>query len=256
MPRFGYLWGVSKLKLRDGQNGNLSPGNKEVRVDGLIFGAQGATFRSRDIALRAQGWISIPMTYKSDWVFDPAVLPSATSRAWDSSVRYMSADLSLIYHLDLGTMPYTAGLVVGYRYNNLEENAKPANSPGGSYGQQTHLHIPYLGVHYGNKDFAGTLVKLDILASPISVSKLEADMMLTTGGTQVRGELLMGFWFESLFSWVIPLGQSSAAGIFANYDFFSFSGDANVKASAGSNRFLMDFDTHLFACGITASYGF
>ncbi len=58
--RAGYLWGFNEILFRDGDNANIVPGKKEVGLDSIIFGLQGETFATDDLAVRAQAWINIP----------------------------------------------------------------------------------------------------------------------------------------------------------------------------------------------------
>jgi len=248
--RVGYLWGTNQIRFRDGDNSNLPPGQKEISLESPVFGIMGETFLSRDFALRAQGWINLPLTHRSDWLLEP------TARQWETEGRYLAADLSLIYHLGLGGMPYSAGLIGGYRYNEFDYTSVPGRAPGGNYDDHIHVHIPYLGVFYGNGDFAGTVVRLDVLISPLTMSTVDAEQHLLGVATQVTGQSLTGLWFESFFAWYWPTSRNARVGTFVNYNYLELSGGATVRRTGASTRFSLDSTTHLITVGVTAAYSF
>jgi len=248
--RAGYLWGTNQIRFRDGDNSNLPAGQKEVSLESPIFGIVGETFRSRDFALRAQGWINLPQSRRSDWLLEP------TARLWETEARYLAADVSLIYHLGLGGMPYSAGLAAGYRYNDFDYESLPGRAPAGNYEDHIHVHIPYVGVFYGNGNFAGTVVRLDVLISPLTMSRIDSEQHLQGVTTQVTGQSLTGLWFESFFAWYWPMSQNARFGAFVNYNFLELSGGATVRRTGASTRFSMDSTTHLVTAGLTAAYSF
>ncbi len=248
--RAGYLWGINEIRFRDGDNAIIAPGKKDLNVSGVIFGLQGETFVMTDLAVRAQAWINIPQALRSDFLLD------RTSRSWDTRAQFFEADLSVIYHLGLGGMPYTAGLTAGYRFDNFDYKSANVAVPGGSFHDHLHVHIPYLGIYYAHSNFVGSVVRLDVLASPFTISRLDGAQDLAGSITQVDGHSLTGFWFESFFGWSKPIGQSAFLGAFAKYNYLGLSGGATVERDNSSTRFSMDSWHHLFVSGLTATYTF
>lgn len=265
--RVGYLWGVNTIWFRDGTNDNSPPGKKEVRLDGPVFGIQGKTrVLTDDLGLRAQAWITLPQKTRGHFFLDLTDnAQGLTSRAWDTESRYLAVDVAAIYYLGpfghhinhLGSvgMPYTAGLVAGYRYNNLDYRSTRSAPDTGTFHDHIHVHIPYIGVHYAHEDFAGSLVRLDILASPLTLTQLDAERHLTGVITRFEGQSVTGFWFESLFSWSWPVSNRAFLGIFTNYNYLELSGGATVNRSEGaaldSTRFSMDSITHVIMAGVS-----
>ncbi len=263
--RAGYLWGVNALWLRDGDNDNLPAGKKEVSLESPIFGIQGETRAvSDDLALRVQGWINLPQTTRGDFMLD-RTQRTLTARSWETESRYLATDIAAIYHLgpfgshvnrlrSIG-MPYTAGLVAGYRYINFDYRSTRSAPPTGTFHDHFHIHIPYIGVHYAHEEFVGSLVRLDINASPFTLSRVDAERHLTGVITQIEGQSVTGFWFESLFSWSKPVSDGAFVGIFVNYNYLELSGGATVDSAQDgvfrSTRFSMDSIGHLVTVGIT-----
>ena len=205
--RAGYLWGVNALWLRDGDNGLIPPGKREVSLESPVFGIQGETrLFSDDLGARVQGWINVPETSRGDFLLDRGPGDVLTAYSWESDSRYVSADLSAVYHLGpfgrypnhLGGigMPYTAALTAGYRYVNLDITSARHAAPVGTAEDHFHVHIPYLGLHYANEDFMGTLVRLDIQASPLTMSRID-------GQRQFRGEATETDALDLLYSSII-----------------------------------------------------
>ncbi len=265
--RAGYMWGVNALWLRDGDNDNLPAGKKEVSLESPVFGIQAETRAiTDDLALRVQGWINLPQTTRGDFMLDRTVQRTLTAQAWETASRYLAADVSAIYHLGpfgyhlnrLGSvgMPYTAGLVVGYRYVDFDfRSTRSAQPTTGTFDDHFHIHIPYIGVHYAHEEFVGSLVRLDINASPFTLSRMDAEKQLTGVITQYEGESVTGFWFESLFSWSKSVSDGAYIGMFVNYNYLELSGGATVKSAQGgvlsATRFSMDTISHLVAVGIS-----
>ncbi|MBI4963957.1 MAG: hypothetical protein HY913_11830 [Desulfomonile tiedjei] len=249
--RFGYLFGFNEIRLRDGDNANIPPSKREVPLDGLVFGLEGETFVMEDLAVRIQGWINVPFQIRSDFYLN------GSTRSWDSLGQYVGADLSAIYHFGLGGMPYTAGLVAGYRYNNFDYQSKTVGQPAGTSEDHFHVHIPYLGVYYANSAMMGSVVRLDILFSPLALTRLDAQRRVQGAVTNIEGHSVTGIWFESYFQWSRRLSPNALLGVFANYDFLQLSGGATeVQAQQGSTRFSLDSRHHLFMTGISATYTF
>jgi hypothetical protein len=248
--RTGYLWGINEIRFRDGDNSLIAPGNQELNVNGAVFGLQGETFLSTDLAVRAQAWINIPQALRSDFFLD------GTRQSWDTRAQFFEADLAVIYHLLPGVMPYTAGLTAGYRFDNFVYKSASVAVPGGSFHDHLHVHIPYLGIYYAHSHFVGSVLRLDVLASPFTLSRLDAAQDLAGTITQIDGQSLTGFWFESLFGWSRPIGRSAFLGLFIKYNYLGLSGGATLERNNASTRFSMDSWHNLFVTGLTASYTF
>lgn len=262
--RIGYLWGTNAIWFRDGDNDNNASGKKEVSLESPIFGLHGETRFRDDLAVRVQAWINLPQKTRGDFYLDRTPAGTLTSQAWETNSRYLATDIGVIYHLGpfgahinhLGNvgMPYRAGLVAGYRYLNFDYKSTRSAPPTGTFHDHLHVHIPYIGVHYAHEHFVGSLVRLDVLASPLTMSRLDAERHLTGIITQFEGESVTGFWFESLFSWSWPVSEGAFFGIVANYNYLELSGSATVDRSEGgvlnATRFSMDSITHLITVGI------
>lgn len=264
--RAGYLWGVNALWLREGDNANIPAGKREVSLESPVFGIQGETrLFSSDLGARVQGWINVPQTSRGDFLLDRGsdFTRASTAFSWESESRYLSADLSAVYHLGpfgrypnhLGGigMPYTAALVAGYRYVNFDITSARHAVPADTAEDHLHIHIPYLGVHYANEDFAGALVRLDLLASPLTLSRIDGQRQFAGTTTATDGQSTSGFWFEALFSWSFPVGGRGFIGLFTRYSYLELSGGATVKQTREgtpySTRFSLDSITNLVIVG-------
>ena len=94
--RTGYLWGFNEILFRDGDNYLIPPGKQELGLDSMIFGLQGETFASEDLAVRAQAWINIPHENRSDFFPNRSLNgPYFGWLGWDSQVRYLQADVAV-----------------------------------------------------------------------------------------------------------------------------------------------------------------
>lgn len=264
--RVGYMWGVNAQWFRDGDNANTPSGKKEVSLESIVFGVQGETRRFENLALRAQAWINIPQASRGDFLVDRAPASGVlTARSWETESLYFATDIAAIYHLGpfgahinrLGNigMPYRAGLVAGYRYNNFDFTSHRTATPSGNAEDHFHVHIPYLGVHYSNEDFGGSLVRLDMNASPLILARLDGERNLPGQATEIEGQSVTGFWFESLFSWSWPVSDGAFFGVFVKYNYQELSGGATVKQVQGgvlnSTRFSLDGITHMAVGGVT-----
>lgn len=259
--RVGYLWGFNQILFRDGDNDLILPGKQKLDLDSMIFGLQGETFATEDLAVRAQAWINIPHENRSDFFPDRSPgLPQYGWLGWDSQVRYLQADLAAIYHIGLRGMPYAAGLVAGARYNNFDSLSKRVSSPTGTFRDHLHVYIPYTGVYYAHNDFLGSVMRLDVFFSPFTFSQLDAEEKLAGTVTQIDGHSLTGYWFETLFEWSAPVGDSVLLGALAKYNYLVLSGGAtlnrNVSSTPYSTRFSMDSLHHLFVVGFGVTYMF
>jgi hypothetical protein len=152
-------------------------------------------------------------------------------------------------------MPYSAGLRIGYRYNNFDYKSTRTAIPAGIAEDHVHVHIPYLGIHYANEALAGSLVRLDLLASPITLTRMDAERQYLGERMEISGQSLTGFWFESLFAWSWRVSERAFLGIFATYNYLELSGGATVnRVQAGtlnSTRFSLDSRSHVAATGLS-----
>jgi hypothetical protein len=248
--RFGYLWGFNEIWLRDGDNSLIAPAKKEVTLNSLAFGLYGETFLLSDLTARVQAWINVPNESRNDFLFD------AVSRAWDSRTRYLGADLSIAYFFGLGGPPYRAGLVAGYRYNDFDYRSHLVSLEAGAFNDHIQVHIPYLGVSYAHSHFMGSVVRLDILASWLTLARLDGERDLEGQAMQIEGHSVTGFWLESVFEWSVPLTENALVGLFVKYTYLELSGGATVKTGLSETRFSMDSRSHLILTGLTLSYAF
>jgi hypothetical protein len=248
--RTGYLWGFNEIRFRDGDNANIFPGKQEVGLDSMIFGLQGETFATDDLAVRAQAWLNIPHENRSDFYVDRTVL------GWDTQARYFQADLAAIYHIGLRGMPYAAGLVAGVRYNNFDYSSRRVAAPGGTFNDHLHVYIPYTGVYYAHNDFLGSVVRLDVFFSPFTFSRLDASQNINNSVMQVDGHSITGCWFETLFEWSKMAGENILIGAFGKYDYLELSGGATLTKGGAATRFSMDSWHHLFRAGLGLTYMF
>lgn len=268
--RAGYIWGVNRILLRDGDNANIPPGQREVSLESPAFGLQGEMFTTNDLSVRVQGWINVPQEHRGDFYFD------RTARSWDTTTRYIVADIAAVYHFgpvgsfggrfesggvyrqksrDGGPRTF-AGIMAGFRYNNLDCWSTTLHDSQAIFHDHVHVYIPYLGVYYADGDFMGSVLRLDMLASPLTLSKIGSKEELFGVQTIIDGHSVTGFRFESLLAWFLPVTDKALVGVFAKYDFLELSGGATVWRSPSSTRFSLDGRQHLFIAGLTANYSF
>ncbi|MBM4329458.1 MAG: hypothetical protein FJ118_20125 [Deltaproteobacteria bacterium] len=248
--RFGYFWGWHEIRLREGDNALIPPSKKEVTLSSLIFSAQAETFPMKDLAVRVQGWLNIPQTHRNEVWFD------RRWAAWDTRSRYLGADLSAVYHFGMGGMPYTAGLVAGYRFYDFDYTSQAVSAPAGDFQDHLSAHIPYVGVYYAHSQFIGSVVRLDLLAAPITLARYRSDRSVSNSMFHIDGHAVTGFWFESLFEWLLPLTDNALAGVIAQYNYLELSGGATVEADGRSTRFSMDSRHNVIVLGLSATYTF
>jgi hypothetical protein len=256
---FGYSFGFNKILLRDGDNANFAPIKKEIGLDSLAFAVQGETFVTSDLSVRIQGWINVPEKIRSDFVLyppSPATNLATATTAWDTSARYIEGDLSASYFFGLHGMPYAAGLTVGYRYNDLNYESVQVSAPSGTFYDHFQVHIPYLGVYYAHTGLIGSVVRLDLLISPITLARLDSNRLQVPLPVQIDGHAVTGFWFESFFDWSVPVSNGAFLGAFAKYNYLELNGGATMMNAVQSTRFSMDSRKHLFITGINLSYRF
>ncbi len=258
---FGYSFGFDWILFRDGDNANFPPAKQDIPLDSLAFGLQGQTFLTSDLAVRAQGWINIPQKLRSDFVLYPAtpvVTPglTPTTRSWDTSARYIEGDLAVSYFFGLHGMPYAAGLTAGYRYIDLSYDSVQVSAPSGTFQGHFQVHIPYLGVYYGQTELVGSTFRLDILASPITLARLDSNRFQVPLPVQISGTSVTGFWFETLFEFSVPTSSGIFFGTFAKFNYLELNGDATMMDATKSTRFSMDSRKPLFVTGLNFSYRF
>lgn len=268
--RAGYLWGVNQILLRDGDNANISPGKREVSLDSPVFGLQGETFAANDLSIRAQGWINVPQDHQGDFYYD------RIARSWDTTARYIAGDIAAVYHFGpVGSFygrfesggvynqtirtqgPGTfAGILAGFRYNNLDCFSTTIHDSQATFHDYLHLYVPYLGVYYADGNFIGTVLRLEVLASPLTLSKIDSNEVLSGAKTSIDGHSVTGFWFESLLNWCLPATEKAMVGLFVKYNFLELSGGATVWRSPSSTRFSLDSRQHIVITGLTVNYSF
>ncbi len=249
--RFGYLWGINEIRLRDGDNALIPPSKREIDLQGIVFGAAAGTFFTDDIGVRIQGWIDIPMQMRNEFYLD------RTGASWDTRARYIVADLSFIYSIGPRNMPLTAGLMAGYRYNDFDYDSRTVGQPAGTFHDHFQIHVPYMGVYYANTGMLDSLVRLDVLYAPIIFSRLDSNEQRSSVVSQITGQSVTGQFFETLFSWSWPLSRSALLGVYATYTYMDLSGGATVvQGGLKSTRFSLDCPYNIVSTGLTLTYTF
>jgi hypothetical protein len=249
--RIAYFWGFHEIWIRDGDNAHIPPSKKEITLNSPLFGVYGETFLREDLALRVQGWMNIPFQHRNDFLFD------GTALGWEVEARHIGVDIAAIYHLGLRKTPYMAGLVGGYRFNDFSYRSLRDIVPQGSFDDHLEIHIPYLGVYYAHVNFIGSVVRLDLHASPLTLCRYEGERNLQDAEPmRIKGHSVTGFWYETLFSWSIPAGRNSFVGLYAKYDYLELSGGATVSTLTSSTRFSMDSRHNLIRTGLIVTYTF
>lgn len=246
----GYSFGFNDILFRDGDNANFAPAKKEIGLDNMVFSVQGQTFATSDVAVRVQGWINIPQEIRSNFILDGA------TRSWDTQARQIEADLAAIYVFGFPGIPYAAGLTAGYRYCDLNYSSVQVAVPSGTFHDHFQIHIPYLGVYYTHRKFAGSVVRLDVLASTFPLSRLDSQRRQQLLITEIEGQSVTGFWFETLFEWATDVAEGAQIGLMAKYNYLELSGGATISNGIQATRFSMDSRKHLFVTGLTAGYRF
>jgi len=268
--RAGYQWGTSQVSFRDGDNALHPPGRKDVSIESPVFGAQGETFFANDLSVRVQGWMNLPQQQRTDFYI------GGTALAWDTPTRCIVADASVVYHLGpLGILdgpafagPYAAktpagypftfvGVVAGYRFQDfISDSVRRAAASSGTFEDHTRVQIPYLGLYYADGNMRGSVIRLDVLASALTLATVDARQTLSGTSTKINGDSVTGFWFESLLVWSWPVTNGAYLGAFANYNYTELSGGARMVTSGNTTRFSMDFRTHVFRAGFAATVSF
>lgn len=248
--RLGYLWGMNEIWLRDGDNGNIAPAKKEMTLNSPALGLLVETFVRKDLAIRVQGWANYPVQQRNDFFFD------GTATAWDTDARHFSVDLAAIYHLCLSPMPYTAGLIGGYRYYNFDYPSDSVAAHLGTFHDHIQVHVPHVGVYYAHSRFLGSVVRFDFLASPVALSVIESQRARGATSMNIEGHALTGIFLETYFAWARPVAEDIFLGLFGRYNYLELSGGATAKRGPASTRFSLDSRHHLFLTGITVGYTF
>jgi len=249
--RFGYLWGLNVINLRDGDNALIPPSKRDIELQGLLFGLAAGKFFSQDLGARVLAWIDVPQQVRCDFYIDGA------ERTWEVRPRFIAADISGIYRVGPLGMPLTAGLIAGYRYTDLDYDSRTASQPPGTLQDHFQIHIPYLGVYYANTAMFGSVVRLDVIFSPLTLCRLDSNGSWAGAVTQIQGASVTGHFFETYFNWSWPLSDSVLAGIFGNYTYLDLAGGATVvRGGRASTRFSMDSNYNIGLAGITLTYTF
>ncbi|HMK33799.1 MAG TPA: hypothetical protein VK463_01945 [Desulfomonilaceae bacterium] len=248
--RLGYLWGWNEIRFRDGNNGLAPPGKTMVQLNSPLFGVMAGT-ASGDLAFRAQAWINIP----TEW--DTNFYVNRVSERWNTQAAYFEADVSAIYQLGLGNMPYTAGLMAGYRYNQLDfASTRVPNSPA-RFDDHFHVHVPYLGVYYAHDNLLGSVVRLDLLASPVTFALVDSKGLLNGSPMRVDANSVMGRMYELLFEVSRRVGDSSLFGLFVKGSYLELDGGATFTSPLfRQTSFSMDSRTGSVVAGLSGVYSF
>jgi hypothetical protein len=261
--RAGYLWGYNEFRFRLGNNSNIAPGKKSIILDSPVFGLMGGTFVMKDLAIRGQASINVPLEWRNDFILDGRTL------AWDTAPRLIEADLAAIYHFGLGGMPYSAGLLGGYRFYKYDTESHRVNNSSSNASDHMQIHIPYLGVYYTNANLVGSLVRLDLIWSPIILSRLDAVQFLTSSPAypssrlEIEGVSLTGQFYELLFEWSAKLSKSAFAGAYLKYNFMDASAHSRIRKTQASQQqmfqetdYLTDMKFNVIETGLAVTFTF
>jgi hypothetical protein len=247
----GYLWGKHEIGLRCADNGLLPSGKRTPSMNCAIFGLMGGTFATSDLALRAHARIGLPLTtYRSNFYFNGVAL------GWDTLPKYFDADLCAIYHFDLGTMPYSAGLVGGYRYMRLEYDSHRTTAWSDSFFDYFHVHIPYLGVYYAHSDLLSSLVRLEILFTPLTFSTIDFTQTLGGVATKVDASSTSGQWFNAVFSMSRKLSGGFFAGASTEFLYLNQAASARAQRQESVTSYSLDSRIHSFTAFAHILYTF
>ncbi len=244
------MWGANEVRFRDGDNPFMKPAWKRITLNSLTFEAGGETFVMDDLAIRGGGWINLPSDTGNDFYF------LDERRHWETDRLCFGADLSAVYHFNLGGMPYGAGIIAGVRYNQYRYDAIQLPNPANFMDDRLQVLVPHLGVYYANSDLIGSVFRLDILASPITLALLDSDGRLNDSSYRVDGHSLTGIWFESYFQWALPINETFMVGLNARYRWLELSGGATMKIGARSSRYSLDSTHHIICTGGVISVTF
>ncbi len=253
--RAGYMWGTNGIKYRNGDNGLIPASRKDISLDSPIFGIQAGTFVASDLAVRAQAWINIPLVWRSNFLFD------GQSLGWDTQANYFEADLSAIYHFGLGHMPYSAAIVGGYRFYKIDYESHRITRWSDSFHDHFQIHVPYFGVYYSHSDLANSLVRLEILFSPILLTGMDANQVLNNQNTQLDGQSYIGQWADVNFEWSKRLGKNVLLGASSRFNFINPVAGAkaqhvNANQELQITHYTMDMRYWLLSVGLTFTYTF
>jgi hypothetical protein len=253
--RLGYLWGYNEIRFRDGNNALIPPGKIVVQLDGPVVGLMAGT-ASSDFGVRAQAWVNVPQELRTDFYLN------GLQQAWDTLPQYIEADVSLIYQLGLRGIPYTAGLVGGYRYDQFHYDSRRGPTPAGSYQNHFHVQIPYLGIYYAHNNLLGSAVRLDVLASPITLARIDGKEF--ADGFQLRsdGTSFMGQMYELVFEFSRKVSDNVLLGAFVKGYYLELDAGATVTKSPPPNlsavqtAFSLDSRHSIIILGLSGDYSF
>ncbi len=248
--RPGYLWGMNEIWLRDGDNDHIAPFKKELTMNAPAVGILVETFARKNLAIRVQGWAGYPLNHRNEFYLDEV------TTAWDTDARYLSADIAAVYHLSLSPMPYTAGIIAGYRYYNFDYPSDTVAVPLGTYHDHMQVHVPHLGVYYAHGRLLGTVARFDFLASPLAIATIESERVQGDSSTSMEASALTGIFLDFYTAWSRQLTESLYLGAYGRYNYLEISGGATVRRGQPTTRFSLDSRHHLFMTGINVGYAF
>lgn len=241
---------MNEIWVRDGDNGHISPFKKEITMNAPALGILVETFARKNLAIRAQGWAGYPSDHRNEFYLD------RTRTAWDTDARYLSADIAAVYHLCLSPMPYTAGIIAGYRYYNFDYPSESVAAPLGTFHDHMQVHVPHLGVYYAHSQLLGSVARFDFLASPFAVTTIDSERVQGADSMNVEAHALTGIFLDFYTAWSRQLTESLYLGAYGRYNYLELSGGATVRRDAQSTRFSLDSRHHIFMTGIDVGYTF
>ncbi len=257
--RVGYLWSTNEINLRMGDSEFVLPSKRKLYLDGPFLGLQVGTFALTDLAVRAQLWTNIPLQSRANFLFQD-ISRVTDMQAWDTRAWLLEADLSAIYHLNLGPMPYSAGLMGGYRFYLGQYHSKRVRSRADHFDDNYRIHVPYVGLYYAHTELLKSLVRLELAISPITFTQLDSTKEFSSSGDRIRptisGSAVFGQWFDSLFEVSKPIGDQAFLGGFLKFTYINTSGSARVDIQDRTTNFSMDLRHLLFSAGLTGTYTF
>jgi hypothetical protein len=258
--RPGYLWGMNEIWVRDGDNEQMAlfpqlrPFKKEITMNAPALGLLVETFARKNLAIRLQAWAGYPFDHRNEFYLD------GVTTAWDTDARYLSVDVAAVYHLCLSPMPYTAGIIAGYRYYNFDYPSESV-TPGpagtlGTFHDHMQIHVPHLGVYYAHGRLLGSVARFDFLASPIAIMTMESERVQGASSMNIEAHALTGIFLDFYTGWARPITRDIYLGFYGRYNYLELSGGATVKSGLPSTRFSLDSRCHLFMTGFTVGYTF
>lgn len=245
-----YYWGMDETWFRDPNNTFIRSAKMEMTLNSKAVGGQGEFFPMKDLAVRAQGWINFPEKQVNDLLFE------GFFRSFETKPEFLSLDVSGIYHLGLSGMPYTSGLILGYRYFDYNYRSDSTWAPNAFFDTKKQMHIPYLGAYYAHTCFLGAVVRFDFCGTPLVISRFNADADWPAADTNIRGESNWGMFLDSYLQFSWGVGDSFLFGIFGRHNYTEINGRANIDLNALSTDFTMESHIHNFFAGLSATFTF